>query len=183
MTILNAITTRTFYTRKSPNRKTPKSHGLVILKGCDSSKRNHFSSSVINHCCLTLVWPTAIAKRHSKHECHHCSHPAAPATVAIITVGALTWSQLFAHTKQIIAKPVVEFGVLVASLFMSAEAPEVLLAKLEAQAWLLPVMIAMVSDEEPDQITILKNPRCFARSLTTPSPIETHLWVCRIQHL
>ena len=33
-------------------------------------------------------------------------------------------------------------------------------------------MVAMVSDEEPDQITLLKNPRCYAGSLVTPSPID-----------
>ena len=52
----------------------------------------------------------------------------------------------------------VEFGVLVASLFTSTEAPEALLAKLEALAQLSPIMIAMVSNEEPDWITLLKNP-------------------------
>ena len=77
---------------------------------------------------------------------------AVPATMAIIA-GVLTWNQLFVHAKQIFAKPMVEFGVLVASLFMSAEAPKALLAKLEVLAWLSPIMIAMVSNEEPDQIT------------------------------
>jgi hypothetical protein len=47
-----------------------------------------------------------------------------------------------------------------------------LLAKLEAIAQRSPVIIPMVSDEEPDRITLLKNPKHFAGSLPNPSPIN-----------
>ena len=72
-----------------------------------------------------------------------------PATMGIIA-GAPTWNDLFANAKHIFIEPVVEFGVLTASLFTSTNTPETLLVKLEALARLFPVVIAMISDEEPD---------------------------------
>ena len=56
-----------------------------------------------------------------------------PPMMGIIT-GAPTWNELFVNTEQIFTEPVVEFGVLAASLFTSADTPETLLAKLEALA-------------------------------------------------
>ena len=51
---------------------------------------------------------------------------------------APTWSELFANTEHLFTKPVVEFGVLAASLFTSANSPNALLAKVEALAHLSP---------------------------------------------
>ena len=99
----------------------------------------------------------------------------APAMMGIIT-GALTWSELFANAEHLSTKPMVEFGVLTASLFTSTDSPDPLLAKVEALAHLSPMVIAMISDEEPDQITLLKNPHCFARSILTPCPIDGLLY-------
>ena len=56
-----------------------------------------------------------------------------PAMIGIIT-GAPSWSELFVNAAHFFAKPMVEFGVLTASLFTSVDAPETLLAKLEALA-------------------------------------------------
>ena len=64
------------------------------------------------------------------------STTAAPATVVPAMMGVITrapaWSELFTNTEHIFAEPVVEFGVLTASLFTSADTPDALLAKLEA---------------------------------------------------
>ena len=56
----------------------------------------------------------------------------APATVVPATMGisagAPTWSELFVNAGHIFAEPMVEFGILTASLFTSTDAPETLLA-------------------------------------------------------
>ena len=38
------------------------------------------------------------------------------------------------------------------------------------------MVITMISDEEPDQITLLKNPRHFAGSISMPCPIDGLLY-------
>ena len=56
------------------------------------------------------------------------SAAAAPAAVVQAMMGiiarALTWSELFANTEHLFAEPVVEFGVLTASLFTSTDTPD-----------------------------------------------------------
>ena len=99
----------------------------------------------------------------------------APARTGVIT-GAPTWHELFANAQHLFTEPVVEFGVLTASLFTSADSPDALLAKVEALARLSPVVIAMISDEEPERITLLKNPRRFNGSISTPCPIDGLLY-------
>ena len=59
----------------------------------------------------------------------------APARTGAVT-GAPTWCELFVNAKHLFTKPVVEFGVLAASLFTSTDSPDVLLAKVEALACL-----------------------------------------------
>ena len=56
-----------------------------------------------------------------------------PTMMGIIT-RAPTWSELFMNAAHLFTEPVVEFGVLTASLFTSPDTPEALLAKLEALA-------------------------------------------------
>ena len=99
----------------------------------------------------------------------------APAMMGIIT-GAPTWSELFANAKHLFTEPMVEFGVLTASLFTSANSPDALLAKVEALAHLLPMVITMILDEEPDWITLLKNSHQFTRNISTPCPINGLLY-------
>ena len=69
-------------------------------------------------------------------------------------------------------KPIVNYGTLSAALFASADAPDVLLSRVEALAQRSPVIVALVSDEEPERITLLKNPRRFTGSLANPSPLD-----------
>ena len=86
------------------------------------------------------------------------STAAAPATVAPARMGivtrALTWCELFANAEHLFTEPMVEFGGLTASLFTSADSPDVLLAKVEALACLSPVVIAMISDSGKSTIVV-----------------------------
>jgi hypothetical protein len=70
------------------------------------------------------------------------------------------------------SEPVVDYGTLSAALFASADAPDILLGRVEALAQRSPVIIALVSDEEPERITLLKNPHRFSGSLANPSPLD-----------
>jgi hypothetical protein len=75
---------------------------------------------------------------------------AAVAPVAATMAPPPTWSELFAAADRVFVEPQVDFGVLAASLFTSNDAPDALLARLEALAQRSPVVLALVSDEEPD---------------------------------
>ena len=90
--------------------------------------------------------------------------------------GPPTWSELFTAADHVFMEPQVKFGILAALLFTSNNAPDALLAKLEALTQRLPVILALVSDEELDQITLLKNPKCFTGSLANPSPINSMIY-------
>lgn len=88
-----------------------------------------------------------------------------------------TWSELFAAAGSAFVEPQVDFRVLAASMFTSNDTTNALLARLEALSQRSPVILAMVSDEEPDQITLLKSPRCFAGSLLANlSPIDSLIY-------
>ena len=143
--------------KKFPNRKTLESCGLVILKDATLEKA-HFSSNATNHCCLTSLGQQPLPARHTLNMTATAAPTASvPATMAVIA-GALTWSQLFAHAEQIFAKPWWSSECLLPPCSPPQKPPKALLVKLEALAQLSPIMIAMVSDKEPDCITLLKNP-------------------------
>lgn len=91
--------------------------------------------------------------------------PAAP-------TGLPTWRELFAAADRVFAEPVVPYGVLSAAFFASADPPEALLNKLERLAQASPVMVALSSEEDPDRISLLKNPRRFVGSLLNPSGLD-----------
>ena len=142
-------------------------------------KENKSSLSVNQdqkHCCFNL----SLANSHCQETLCNMSTATTPATVAParmgIVTGVPTWCELFANTEHLFTKPVVEFGVLAASLFTSTDSPDALLAKVEALACLLPVVITMISDEETDHITLLKNPHHFNGSISTPCPINGLLY-------
>jgi hypothetical protein len=79
---------------------------------------------------------------------------------------------LFASADRVFDEPVVDYATLSAALFASADAPDVLLSRVEALARRSPVIVALIPDEEPERITLLKNPRRFTGSLTNPSPLD-----------
>ena len=87
-------------------------------------------------------------------------------------LGPPTWEELLAVPDRVFALPDVPYGLFPAALFSSMDLPEVLLNKLERTALESPVMVALVLDEDPDWIMLLKNPRCFVGSLVHPTPLD-----------
>jgi hypothetical protein len=69
-------------------------------------------------------------------------------------------------------EPTVDYGTLSAALVSSADAPDILLGRVETLALRSPVIVALVSNEEPERVTLLKNPRRFTGSLANPSPLD-----------
>ena len=87
-----------------------------------------------------------------------------------------TWAELFASPHQVFPDPRVDFAILSMLLITSMEGLDVLLLKVEALARCSPVILALISDEEPNQITLLKNPRQYAGSLANPSPVDNLMY-------
>ena len=127
-----------------------------------------------------IVVLTSLGQQPLPRDTCNMSDATAPAAVVPAMMGIIarapTWSELFANAKHLFMEPMVAFGVLTASLFTSANTPNALLVKLEALAHLSPMVIAMTSDEEPDRITLLKNPCHFNGSISMPSPINGLLY-------
>ena len=100
--------------------------------------------------------------------------PAAAGPPAIVPplaqLGPPTWEELLAAPDRVFTLPDVPYGVFSATLFSSVDLPEVLLNKPEQTALESPVMVALVLDEDPDWITLLKSPRCFVGSRMHPTP-------------
>ena len=69
-----------------------------------------------------------------------------------------TWAELFASPEQIFPDPRVDYTILSVSINAATEGPDTLLTRVEALACRSPVILALISDEEPSQITLLKNP-------------------------
>ena len=67
-----------------------------------------------------------------------------------------TCAELFASPQHVFTDLTVNFMILSASLFTSTDGPESLLLRVEALAHRSPVILALISDEEPNQITLLK---------------------------
>jgi hypothetical protein len=83
-----------------------------------------------------------------------------------------TWEELFAELERVFSAPAVPYTVVSAAIFNSADVPNVLLNKLECTALELPVILALVSNEDPGLITLLKNPHRFVGSLSWPMPLD-----------
>ena len=60
------------------------------------------------------------------------------------------WEELFTAVVQVFTSPAVPYGVLLATIFNSADSLEMLLNKLEWTAFESPVVVALFSDEDPD---------------------------------
>ena len=100
---------------------------------------------------------------------------AGPPTVApqVALPGPPTWEELFTAADWVFTSPSVPYGVLSATIFNSADPPEeTLINKLEWTALESPMVIALVSDEDPNWITLLKNPRCIVGSLVHPTALD-----------
>ena len=106
--------------------------------------------------------------------------PTAGANPPVPPMGALvilpTWANLFASLQWLFTDLMVDFAILLALLFTSTDGPESLLMRVEALAHHSPVMLALISDEELNHITLLKNPHCYTGSLANPSPVDNLLY-------
>ena len=106
--------------------------------------------------------------------------PTAGAIPPVPPMGALaispTWARLFASPQWVFTDPRVNFAILLSSLFTSTDGPESLLMRVEALVHHSPVMLALISDEEPNQITLLKNPCQYVGSLVNPSPVDNLMY-------
>ena len=102
---------------------------------------------------------------------------AGPPAIALplVQLGPLTWEELFTTPDRVFALPDVPYRMFSAALFNSVDPPEVLLNKLEQTALESPMMVALISDEDPDWITLLKNPRQFVGSLVHPRTLLDRL--------
>ena len=86
------------------------------------------------------------------------------------------WAELFALPQQVFTNPRVDFAILLASLFTSTDGPESLLTRVEALMHCSLIILALILDEEPNQITLLKNPHCYGGSLVNPSPVDNLIY-------
>ena len=95
------------------------------------------------------------------------------AATPIMGITALpTWAELFMSLQQVFPDPRGDYAILSASINASTDGPDALLMRVEALAHRSPVMLALISDEEPNQITLLKNPCRYTGSLINPSPVD-----------
>ena len=88
----------------------------------------------------------------------------------------LTWAELFMSPQQVFPDLRVDYAILLVSINASADSPNALLMRVEALARRSPVVLALISDEEPNQITLLKNPCRYTASLINPSPVDNLIY-------
>ena len=98
-----------------------------------------------------------------------------PALVAAPS-GPPSWRELYDSTDRVFPAPIVPYALLSAAFFRSVDPPKTLLTKLERTSLESPVMIALVSDEAPDSISLVKNPRRYIGSLLNPSVLDGLLY-------
>ena len=94
-----------------------------------------------------------------------------PALVAA-PPGQPSWRELYDSADHVFSAPIVPYALLSAAFFRSVDPLETLLTKLEKNLLESPVMIALVSDEAPDSISLVKNPRRYIGSLLNPSVLD-----------
>jgi len=77
--------------------------------------------------------------------------PGGPALVPapVLPTGPPSWFELFSSADRMFTEPTVDYGTLSAALVSSADAPDILLGRVETLALRSPVIVALVSDEEP----------------------------------
>ena len=106
--------------------------------------------------------------------------PTTGIALPVLPMGVLavlpTWAELFASPQQVFPDPRVDFAILSTSLNTSTDGPDTLLMRMEALARRSPVILALISDEEPNQITLLKNPHRYIGSLVNLSPVDNLMY-------
>ena len=81
-----------------------------------------------------------------------------PAGAPVPPPGPPSWRELYESADRVFPAPVVPYAVLSAAIFNSGDPPDTLLTRLERTSMESPVMVALISDEAPDWISLLKNP-------------------------
>ena len=83
-----------------------------------------------------------------------------------------SWRELYDSANRVFSALIIPYALLSAAFFRSVDPPETLLMKLERTSLESPVMIALVSNEAPDSISLMKNPRRYIGSLLNPSVLD-----------
>ena len=81
-----------------------------------------------------------------------------PALILAVPLGLPSWCELYDSAEHVFPAPIVPYTLLSAAFFHSVDPPETLLTKLERTSLESPVMLALVSDEALDSISLVKNP-------------------------
>ena len=116
-------------------------------------------------------WPTIVAKQRPL-DGHSTSGHGPPAALVVAPPGPPLWRELFDSTDHVFPAPIIPYALLSAAFFRSVHPPETLLTKLERTSLELPVMVALVLDEAPDSISLVKNPCRYIGSLLNPSVLD-----------
>ena len=96
-----------------------------------------------------------------------------PATVPVPPLGLPSWCELYESTDRAFAAPVMPYAILLAAFFNSMDPPDILLtSRLERRSLESLMIVALISDEAPDMISLLKNPRQYVGSLLNPLTLE-----------
>ena len=110
--------------------------------------------------CKTSSQPTELPRGYyHQHGCR-CAHygycPSSPSHGGPGHLAHVGRTVCIAATG--VPDPRVDYAILLASINVSTDGPDTLLMRVEALAHRSPVILALISDEEPNQITLLKNP-------------------------
>ena len=95
-----------------------------------------------------------------------------PPALAAVPSGPLSWRELYDSADHVFPAPIVPYALLSAAFSCSMDPPDTLLTKLERTSLESPVMVALVSDEALDSISLVKNPRRYGSSLLNPSVLD-----------
>ena len=95
-----------------------------------------------------------------------------PALIPMVPLGPPSWRELYNSADRIFPALIMPYALLLATFFHSVDPPETLLTKLERTSLESPVMMALVSDEAPDSISLVKNPHQYIGSLLNPSVLD-----------
>ena len=80
-----------------------------------------------------------------------------PALVAV-PLGLPSWHELYDSAGHVFPALIVPYTLLSAAFFCLVDPPKTLLTKLKRTSLESPVMTALVLDEAPDSISLVKNP-------------------------
>ena len=94
-----------------------------------------------------------------------------PALILVL-LGLPSWHELYDSANPVFPAPIVPYAVLSATFFCSRDPPDTLFTKLKRTSVESPMMVALVSDEAPDWMSLVKNPHQFVGSLLNPSVLD-----------